>query len=281
VRPAALWVREGGAENAADSSVRRGPGRTAGSVTFRSFVVLCLALLLPRLALADPPIPPLSGRIVDQARVIDDWTRSRLDTELADFEKAKGIQLVVVTLPNLAGYTVEDWGLALGRGWGIGQKGKNNGLLLIVAPKERKLRIEVGYGLEGDLPDATANGIIRDTIVPYFRAGDMPGGIAAGVDAIVTTLGGQVAGAAPVPRKSNSSPLASLVVPFAFFIFVGAFIMLGRGRRRVGPWGGPIIYTGSWPGGSRGGFGGGRSSSGGGFSGGGGSFAGGGASGGW
>src|SRR5262249_18393966 len=108
--------------------------------------VVWLALFLPGLAAADPPIPALTGRIADNAKLLDDWTRSQIDSELAGFESASGIQLVVVTLPELQGYTIEDWGIALGRGWGIGQKGKNNGVLLIVAPREHDVRIEVGYG---------------------------------------------------------------------------------------------------------------------------------------
>src|ERR1700674_677283 len=120
-----------------------------------AIAIAWLALLLPGSAVAEPAIPPLTGRVVDAAHVLDGWTHNQIDGELASFETSSGIQLVVVTLPDLGGDTIEDWGLALGRGWGIGQKGKNNGVLLIVAPTDRKLRIEVGYGLEGELPDAS------------------------------------------------------------------------------------------------------------------------------
>src|SRR5260221_10466829 len=131
-----------------------------------------LALLLPGAVAAEPVIPALTGRVVDTANVLDDWTRNQIDGELASFETSSGIQLVVVTLPDLRGDTIENWGLALLRGWGIGQMGKNNGVVLVVAPTDHKLRIEVGYGLEGEMPDATAHTIINNVIVPRFRAGD-------------------------------------------------------------------------------------------------------------
>jgi len=228
---------------------------------------------------ADPPVPPLTGRIVDLAHVLDQSAIDRITAELASFEQQTKDQLVVVTLPDLQGYTIEDWGLALGRGWALGQKGKDNGVVLLVAPKDRELRIEVGYGLEGDLPDATADRIIRQDIVPYFRNGDMASGIEAGVQAIIKTLGGKVE--APVaPARSESSSLSNLSnAPWIVFVIIFFIIMLlnSRRRRRRGFWGGYYPY---------GGFGGGRgsssgSSSGGGFSGGGGSFGGGGASGRW
>src|SRR5262249_28049683 len=149
------------------------------------------ALFLRGLAVADPPIPPLTGRVVDNAKLLDDWTRGQIDNELTSFETSSGIQLVVVTLPDLQGYPIEDWGIALGRGWGIAQKGKNNWLLLIVAPKEHDVRIEVGYGLEGEMPDASANATIQGIIIPRFRSGDVPGGIKAGVEAIIVGLGGK------------------------------------------------------------------------------------------
>lgn len=244
-----------------------------------------LVFFLPGLASAEPPIPALTGRVVDNAKVLDDWTRGQIDNELAGFETSSGIQLVVVTLPDLQGYPIEDWGIALGRGWGIGQKGKNNGLLLIVAPKEHDVRIEVGYGLEGEMPDASANAIIQGIIIPRFRSGDMPGGIKAGAEAIIVGLGGKLpnGAAAPQPLASSGkgSPTAAASVFFPFLIFIIIAIALNRRRRRVGPWGGIYPYMGGYYGGrgfsGGGGFSGGR----GGFSGGGGSFGGGGASGHW
>ena len=254
-------------------------GRGARVLAFVTSLALLIALLLPIAVQADPPVPPLTGRVVDLAHLLDQGASERITAELASFERQKGIQLVVVTLPDLQGYTIEDWGLALGRGWQLGQKGKDNGAILLVAPKDRALRIEVGYGLEGDLPDATANDIIRRVIIPYFRGGQMAEGIEAGVQAIITDLGGKVEGGAAVaPPESQSSGDG---LPFAgvFFIFL-LFIFIMNLRRRRGVWGGYYPYGGfgggiGRGGGSSGGF------SGGGFSGGGGSFGGGGASGRW
>src|SRR5690349_13007911 len=157
-------------------------------VRFLSILFLLTGFVAP--ALAEPPIPTLTGRVVDQAGILDRATIDAITQQTAGYEAATGKQLVVVTLPSLKGYPIEDWGLALGRGWGIGQKGKNNGVLLIVAPNDRELRIEVGYGLEGDLPDATANTIIQSEIIPHFKRSDMKGGVRAGVTAILAALGG-------------------------------------------------------------------------------------------
>ena len=261
-----------------------GEGRGKG----RSFALAaCLALLLALFvsltaARADPPIPPLTGRVMDLAKVLDQAEKDRITAELANFEKQKQLQLVVVTLPDLAGYTIEDWGLALGRSWGIGQKGKDNGVILLVAPKDHKLRIEVGYGLEGDLPDATANEIIQNAIIPHLRNGEMALGIEAGVQAIIKTLGGTVDAAVAVPAAQAGSSQeddgllfwVSLILFFGFVIFVN----VGRRGRRRGFWGGYYVIGGGF---GSGGSSGGGSSGGGGFSGGGGSFGGGGASGGW
>src|SRR5208337_5482968 len=107
-----------------------------------------MLILASRALAAEPKFPPLTGRVVDDARVLDTWTQSELTDMLADHERATGEQVVVVTLDSLQGYSIEDYGYQLGRHWGIGQKGKNTGALLIVVPKERKVRIEVGYGLE-------------------------------------------------------------------------------------------------------------------------------------
>ena len=147
-------------------------------------------LLIATPALADVSVPALSGRVVDQAGILNNAEESRLTTKLKNLEDSSSIQLVVVTLSSLRGSPIEDWGLTLGRTWGIGQKGTDNGVLLIVAPNDRELRIEVGYGLEGTLPDATADAIIRNVIVPRFKAGNMADGISDGVDAIISVLSG-------------------------------------------------------------------------------------------
>jgi uncharacterized protein len=224
-------------------------------------------------AFAEPPVPTLTGRVVDQAGILDRATADAITSRLAGLESSTGIQLVVVTLPDLKGYPIEDWGLALGRGWGIGQKGKNNGALLIVAPKDRELRIEVGYGLEGEIPDATANSIIQQEIIPHFKRGDMNGGVRAGVDAILAALGGSYVPTKPLPVSSSTS--AAPPFEFGIFILFVIVMVISNLRRRYDPkrrrnaW----VWTGSSSGSSR--------SSGGSFRGGGGSFGGGGASGRW
>jgi uncharacterized protein len=244
-------------------------------VRLLGFLVLLLVFAAP--AFAEPPIPSLTGRVVDQAGILDASTVSTITDRLAGLESSTGIQLVVVTLPDLKGYVIEDWGLALGRGWAIGQAGKNNGLLLIVAPNDRELRIEVGYGLEGQIPDATANSIIQREIIPYFKRGDMNGGVRAGVEAILAALGGGYVPTQPLRSESASSGFDELLPVFFFFaLFFGITVVTSlrrkydpARRRNVWVWVPPRGSTGS----SR--------SSGGGFRGGGGSFGGGGASGRW
>ena len=121
--------------------------------------------------------PPLTGRAVDEAGILDPSTKEALERKLANFERTTTGQFVVVTLESLQGTSIEDYGHQLGRHWGIGQKDKNSGVLLIVAPNERKVRIEVGYGLEGNLTDAVSKLIIENSILPRFKAHDYPGGI--------------------------------------------------------------------------------------------------------
>ena len=125
-------------------------------------------------------LPTLSGRVVDEANILDPAMRAALTQKLAELEAKTTDQLVVVTLRSLQGTSIEDFGVELGRRWRVGQGDKNNGVLLIVAPSERKVRIEVGYGLEGTLTDAVSKLIIENAIVPRFRANDIPGGITRG-----------------------------------------------------------------------------------------------------
>jgi len=257
-------------------------------------LLLSITAVAPAPARADPPIPALTGRVVDAAGVFDASTIAGLTTQLQGYEASTTNQVVVVTLPDLKGYPIEDWGLALGRGWGIGQKGKDNGVILIVAPHDRQLRIEVGYGLEGQLPDATADAIIRNEIVPRFKAGDINGGAEAGVSAILAALGGSYK---PSTIETAGDGVGVFLAQYAGQIFIGLlliFFIISHIRRKFDPvrrrnvfyWyvdpTAPIRQRSS--GGGFSSFGGGFSShsSGGGFSGGGGgSFGGGGASGRW
>lgn len=139
---------------------------------------------------ADPVEAPLelTGPVVDDAHVLDAATTASLTQRLETLERTAGPQLVVVTTPSLGGREINDYSLALGRGWGIGDKLRNDGVLLVVAPTERKVRIEVGKGLEKTLPDDLCATIIREDLTPRFRQGDLSGGIVAGVDRLSAIL---------------------------------------------------------------------------------------------
>jgi uncharacterized protein len=246
-----------------------------------SLLILLLVLASPTLA-SEPKFPTLTGRVVDEAGVLDSRTVGELTLMLADHERDTGQQVVVVTLRSLQGYTIEDYGYQLGRHWGIGQKGVNNGALLIVAPKEHKVRIEVGYGLEGTLTDAISSTIIQNYILPSFKRGDYSAGIVAGTTSILQALSGNTISPAPPPPQPIpfwSGPWWIVVIwGLLFFGAWGYFLVLWfRHRNDPHSWatyGGDGWSSGSFGGGSSGGGGGG-------FSGGGGSFGGGGASGSW
>jgi uncharacterized protein len=165
--------------------------------------------------------PWLSGRVVDEAGLLDPTDRAALTGSLASLEAKTTNQLVVVTLKSLQGTSIEDYGYQLGRHWQIGQKDKNTGVLLIVAASERRVRIEVGYGLEGTLTDALTKYIIETSILPRFKAGDLPGGIKLGVEQIARVLGGDAddlkrsaaQSTSPDPTRSNSdAPLWTVIV---------------------------------------------------------------------
>lgn len=253
--------------------------------------------------------PPLTGRVVDEANLLSPGTRAQLTERLAQHERETSNQVVIVTLNSLQGYVIEDYGYQLGRAWGIGQGKLNNGVVLIVAPNERKVRIEVGYGLDGDLTDIQSHTIIQNVILPRFREGDFETGIVEGADAVLGTLAGTYE---PMPATPQIDSNLSNAVALAFFALitgkllfgwirsnaVGAsligvatagFIWLMLGSVALAMGAGvitAIFHLLSLGGGGShryGGFGGGRwgGGGGGGFSGGGGSFGGGGASGSW
>ncbi|HEY2986165.1 MAG TPA: YgcG family protein [Candidatus Binatia bacterium] len=227
-------------------------------------------------------VPPLRGRVNDYANLMPPARGQALEQRLEEFENQTGHQLAVLTIPSLQGEDIEGFGIRVAENWKIGKKKFDNGAILIISKDDRKLRIEVGYGLEGVLPDAIANRIIQDIIVPRFRNGDFPGGIEAGVDAMMKGTSGEPLPETARKRKSAAGSYVPLIIPLLFF---GILIlsMMGRGqqmngwssrgrRRYYGPGG---FFPGGFGGG---GFGG---SGGGGFSGGGGGFGGGGASGSW
>jgi uncharacterized protein len=247
-----------------------------------------LLLLLCGLAFA-LDFPPLTGRVVDQANVIPASTRNTLETRLRELEDKSGIQLVVATVGSLQGTDIETFANQLFRTWKLGEAKKNNGVLLLVAPAERKVRIEVGYGLEGTLTDALSQVIIASAIVPRFKANDYPGGVERGVDGIISVLttDAEEWHAKTRVRTEEQQSLFDILFPILLFIvivFIFSHMMgsargpsgtlaRGRGRTIYIPYGGPTWGGGTgWSGGG---------SSGGGFSGGGGSSGGGGASGSW
>jgi uncharacterized protein len=253
--------------------------------------VMLAALVLAAYALT---FPQLTGRVVDEAGIFDPAAKVALEQKLAGFETRTTGQLVVVTLKSLQGTSIEDYGYQLGRHWGIGQKEKNSGALLIVAPNERKVRIEVGYGLEGQLTDAVSRLIIENAIVPRFKAGDFVGGINRGVDDIIQALNDPEEWRARAKQRPDSQPFSvDLIVGILLLIAVimimrsvarsGAQAPRGAAGRR-GRRGGPVFVPVPWDSGSGSSdwsSGSSWSGSSGGFSGGGGSFGGGGASGSW
>ena len=229
------------------------------------------------LAHAAPAFPALTGRVVDNASILLADTRARLTGILARLEQKTGDQVVVATLKSLQGYAIEDYGYQLGRAWGIGQNGKNNGAILVVAPNERRVRIEVGYGLEGTLTDAASKLIIEDVVIPQFRAGNYDAGVQAGTIELVRLLGGDKVDLSKEPEAPQPEHRDKGGIPWVVIAFILVWIIFGRGF-----W--PLFFLGGL-GRRGGGFGGGGFGGGGfgggGFSGGGGSFGGGGASGSW
>jgi uncharacterized protein len=154
---------------------------------------LALALLLAACgrgepAPAGPQFPALSGRVVDQANLLSPEEEARLTASSEAVERETGPQFVIVTVPSLQGYSIEEFGVQLARAWGIGNRERNDGVLLIVAPNERRVRIEVGYGLERRVTDPFASKVLREQVLPHFREGRMPAGIFAGSEAIIARL---------------------------------------------------------------------------------------------
>lgn len=249
-----------------------------------TILTLLMVLLVPfgsALALYDRP----SGRVNDFANIISPENRALLEARLKDLDSKTTIEMVVVTVPDLEGRTVEDYTVDLAKKWKIGRHDKNNGVIFLTAPREKKVRIEVGYGLEGDLTDAVSRRILSSIVVPYFKRGDFNGGIQAGVNAVIGVLAplnatdsaqpSMAAKRRPDPRDQGSG-LVTLIFIGLLFIIVLLLSIFRRRRRGFYGGGGGGFYGG-------GGFGGGRGGSGGsdGFSGGGGDFGGGGSSDGW
>jgi len=216
-------------------------------------------------------VPPLTSRVTDLARVLSTEQRDNLERRLDAYERETTQQFAVLVIPTLAGDPIEDFSLRVVEKWKLGKAKEDNGVLLLVVPKDRKMRIEVGYGLEGKITDALSARIMRDVLRPAFRSNDFGTGIDTAMSALMQAGSGKVVTALP-PEAPQNEPVT--ISPL-MFLFILALIFLGP--RFLFPW----LLGGRWGGG--GGFGGGGfgGSGGGGFSGGGGSFGGGGASGDW
>lgn len=239
---------------------------------FLPLLLLFLGLTIPCAALE---IPAPRGYVNDFAGILSPSTRGQLERYLVDFERSDSTQIVVATLPSLEGGALEEVSLRIAEEWKIGQKGRDNGALLLIAKEERKMRIEVGYGLEGRLTDLLAGRIVDNEIRPRFKQGDFDGGVIAGVKAMTEAVRGEYKGTGKTGQRGKKASGAWWIYPLIFFVLPLFMRIVSpqanlRGHHRPGG-----LWIGG-PGGG-GGFGGG----GGGFSGGGGGFGGGGSSGSW
>lgn len=237
-----------------------------------------------RPAFALTPIPLLNGPVVDQSGVLSAATRDFLEQELRELKDLSGTQIVVLTIPALEGEDIAQYSIRVVEKWQLGTKETDRGLLVLLSIKDRKVRIEVGQGLEGELTDAYSKRIIDQRMVPLFREGDYDAGVIAGVSAVVSLtdpsfrFGGEGQAVVGSERRVERGPaglwsLAKHFFPFILFFIVLSVLHSGRGYSRR-------AYRRGYWGGFGGGFGGGRGGSGG-FGGGGGGFSGGGASGEW
>lgn len=251
-------------------------------------------------AWAEVPVPTLASRVTDLTGTLDAAARQSLESRLAELEKAKGSQLAVLLVPTTQPETIEQYGLRVAEAWKLGRKGVDDGVLLLVAKDDRTLRIEVGYGLEGALPDAVTKRVIEEIIVPRFKSGDFPGGIDAGVNALIDLINGE-----PLPEAKKSGDSGSfddiISMAMVFIFVVGGILRAIFGAFIGAAVAGVVAFFGGWfllgsvgaaavVGfivfvltliGIAGVMGGGGRGGGGGFGGGGGGFGGGGASGRW
>lgn len=233
------------------------------------FFFSVLLLSLPVLSALEVP-KRADGYVTDRAGLLSASARASLETTLRAFEEKTSNQVVVATFPSLEGDSIEDFSIRLAEAWKAGQKGRDNGVIFLIFRNDRKIRIEVGYGLEGVFPDAMAGQIISQVVAPYFRKGDYSGGIVAGTDAIMKATQGEFKG---IPRRDRGDSAGKLIALFGVFFLFHVFARANSNRigGRRGRGGFFVPMGGGFR--SGGGFGG--------FRGGGGGFGGGGASGGW
>jgi uncharacterized protein len=184
-------------------------------------------------AFADVAVPPLTGRVVDQTGTLSSGDIAALTQTLRDFEARKGSQVAVLIVPTTAPETIEQYSIRVAEAWKVGRKKIDDGAILIVAKDDRKLRIEVGYGLEGSLNDVTAKRIIDEIITPKFRSGDFAGGISAGIDRIIRVIDGEKL-PAPTPQQKPSSVSLENFDPLYPFLIIPVLLFGGLMRSMLG-----------------------------------------------
>lgn len=204
------------------------------------FAAAFLALADAR-AWAEVAVPPLASRVTDLTGTLDAGQRAELEARLAGFEAAKGSQIAVLLVPTTAPETIEQYSIRVAERWRLGRAGIDDGILLLVALEDRKVRVEVGYGLEGAVPDAVANRIIDEQILPAFRGGDIFGGISLGIDQLVRVVEGE-----PLPAPQRSPPASDGATLTSILPLLIVFVIVGGGifRRLFGRVGGALATGG-------------------------------------
>jgi len=204
------------------------------------FIYLSTVILLWASFASALDVPALKGRVNDYGDMLSSSTERQLDAVLGDLERTDSTQIAVLTIPSLEGDSLEDFSIRVAEKWGIGQKGKDNGAILIISKNDRKIRIEVGYGLEGTLTDLTSGRIIRNVIVPYFKRGDFNAGISNGVHAMIQAVRGEFKGDAKPVRPKRRKATGSGLIPILLIIFI--INRMGRVKRPLGGVLGGILF---------------------------------------
>ena len=208
-------------------------------------IIITFIMLFMALPLSALEIPKLSARVNDYAGMLSPETKSRLENKLTSFERDQSTQIVVLTIPSLQGDDIDQFAIKVAENWKIGQKGKDNGVILILAKAERKVRIEVGRGLQGVLPDITAGQIIRNTMRPYLKDGNFDQGISVGIDAIIAATKGEFKAVPGEQKKQPQSKSPSLIT--LLLILAVGMLIVGTFSRQLGAAAGAIgLPTATW-----------------------------------
>ncbi|BBO81701.1 hypothetical protein DSCO28_22670 [Desulfosarcina ovata subsp. sediminis] len=211
------------------------PWKTGAALVFLTLLMMCAG---PLWAL---DVPPLKGHVNDYAGMLTSASQRQLEAVLTDFERQESTQIVVLTIPTLDGDVLEDFSMRVAETWKIGQAGSDNGAILLIAKKERKIRIEVGYGLEGRLTDLTSGRIIRNVIAPYFKSGQFDQGITQGVGAMIEAVRGEFS-TTDKARQPRTAPARKGTPIFAIFGLLFLVNALGRANRVMGAAGGAVLF---------------------------------------